>query len=146
MSPPTSSLPDNVLAALQRGNIVEAIKLLRESTGLGLKEAKDLIDQHVRGEPTSPATGPSPGLLPPAVVAALRRGDKIEAIRLLRQATGVGLKEAKDTVESFQSENPGQLGQRSPGQVPKSSVSIWLIAALAALAILAYVFFRDTHR
>jgi hypothetical protein len=88
--------------------------------------------------PTSP--------LPDNVLAALQRGNVIEAIKLLREATGLGLKEAKDAVESFQSGEQGAPGQRSPGEVPKSSVSIWLIAALAALAILAYVFFRDTHR
>jgi ribosomal protein L7/L12 len=31
---------------------------------------------------------------------ALQRGQKIEAIKLYRQATGVGLKEAKDAVEA----------------------------------------------
>jgi hypothetical protein len=30
--------------------------------------------------------------------------------------------------------------QRSPGEVPRSSVGIWLVAALAALALLAYYF------
>ena len=34
MSLSNEHLPANVLAALQRGNSVEAIKLLRESTGL----------------------------------------------------------------------------------------------------------------
>jgi ribosomal protein L7/L12 len=36
------------------------------------------------------------------VVEALRRNQKIEAIKLYRQATGVGLKEAKDYVEGMQ--------------------------------------------
>jgi len=35
-----------------------------------------------------------------AVRDAIQRGRKIEAIKLYRQATGVGLKEAKDTVEA----------------------------------------------
>ena len=33
-----------ILAALKRDNKIEAIKYLRTATGLGLKEAKDLID------------------------------------------------------------------------------------------------------
>ena len=46
---------------------------------------------------------------PPANVAsdvteALRRGAKIEAIKLYREQTGVGLKEAKDFVERLQSQ------------------------------------------
>jgi Ribosomal protein L7/L12 C-terminal domain len=40
--------------------------------------------------------------LPPNVVDALRRGKKIEAIKHYRQATGVGLKEAKDVIEDVQ--------------------------------------------
>jgi len=37
-----------VRAALAGGNKIEAIKLVRERTGLGLKEAKDLVE---RGAP-----------------------------------------------------------------------------------------------
>jgi hypothetical protein len=45
-------LPANVLDALQRGNVVlEAIRLLREATRLRLKEAKEVIDEHLRGNP-----------------------------------------------------------------------------------------------
>jgi hypothetical protein len=37
-----------------------------------------------------------------AVMAALGQGHKIEAIRLLRDATGLGLKEAKNLAETLQ--------------------------------------------
>lgn len=40
--------------------------------------------------------------LPRAVVAALQDGRKIEAIKCYREATGVGLKEAKDVIEEVQ--------------------------------------------
>ena len=40
----SNPLPANVLDALQAGNKIEAIRLLREATGLGLKEAKDWVD------------------------------------------------------------------------------------------------------
>lgn len=36
------------------------------------------------------------------VIGALQRGNKIEAIRHYRQATGAGLKEAKEQVEEIQ--------------------------------------------
>jgi ribosomal protein L7/L12 len=36
------------------------------------------------------------------VVEALRRGEKINAIKLYRQSSGVGLKEAKDAVEEME--------------------------------------------
>jgi hypothetical protein len=40
--------------------------------------------------------------VPPAVVDALARGQKIEAIKAYRQARGVGLKNAKEFVEEVQ--------------------------------------------
>ncbi|HVH25285.1 MAG TPA: ribosomal protein L7/L12 [Vicinamibacterales bacterium] len=39
---------------------------------------------------------------PPAVLDALRRGKKIEAIKAYRAATGADLKEAKDYVEELE--------------------------------------------
>ena len=39
--------------------------------------------------------------VPPGVLDALRAGQKIEAIRVYRQATGVDLKTAKEFVESL---------------------------------------------
>lgn len=48
ITPVQAELPAEVLLALQQGNKIEAIKLLRLRTGLGLKEAKDEIDRVVR--------------------------------------------------------------------------------------------------
>jgi hypothetical protein len=41
--------------------------------------------------------------LPPAAAEALRAGNKIQAIKIYREATGVGLKEAKDAVDRAES-------------------------------------------
>jgi ribosomal protein L7/L12 len=38
-------VPAEVWAALQSGNKIAAIKIYRERTGVGLKEAKDAVDQ-----------------------------------------------------------------------------------------------------
>lgn len=40
------------------------------------------------------------------ILHALERGEKIEAIKLYRHASGVGLKEAKDFVEDMEHRNP----------------------------------------
>lgn len=42
---PTVGVPEEVLAQVRAGNKVEAIKLLRELTGRGLKESHELIDE-----------------------------------------------------------------------------------------------------
>ena len=52
---------------------------------------------------TAPKSPPPPAADSyPDVVAALRAGNKIEAIKHYRAATGVGLKEAKDAVEALE--------------------------------------------
>ena len=137
MSTPASGLPANVLDALRRGDVIEAIKLLRASTGLGLKEAKDMIDQHFRGKPVGMVAAYS-GQLPSSVIAALQKGNKIEAIRLLREQTGLGLKEAKDAVEAPERVT---LGQSAPTAMHIPGNVIWVLVALAiAAALLGYHF------
>lgn len=43
-----NDLPPGVLSAIERGKKIEAIKLLREATGLGLANAKVLVDKAAR--------------------------------------------------------------------------------------------------
>lgn len=38
------AIHSQVLALKRAGNVIEAIKVYREATGLGLKEAKDFVD------------------------------------------------------------------------------------------------------
>jgi ribosomal protein L7/L12 len=133
-------LPADVLAALQRGSSIEAIKLLRESTGLGLKEAKDIIDQHLKGNPAPLPVAADQASLSSAVAAALESGNKIEAIRRLRKETGLGLKQSKELIESFKNERNPQSAGLSPGEVRKSSGSLWFAVGLAALAVIVYYF------
>ena len=46
----------------------------------------------------------------PEVAEAVRAGDKIRAIKLYRDHTGAGLKEAKDTIDQLYAELVGVLG------------------------------------
>ena len=139
--PASAPLPADVLEALAQGQTIEAIKRLRSATGLGLKEAKEAIDRHLAGQP-APARPSIAAMaaLPFSVAAALRKRDKLEAIRLLRGKGGLGLKEAKDAVEAYGREQDGAADyHRAPGEVPRRGVAGWLVLALAivALALLA---------
>ncbi|HEX4780339.1 MAG TPA: ribosomal protein L7/L12 [Usitatibacter sp.] len=75
------NLSIEVLNALRTGNKVEAIRLIREKSGMGLAEAKALVDaydqfkgvagaakgtiaRHVAGVQQAPGTTPLPGLSP----------------------------------------------------------------------------------
>lgn len=48
----SSSLPNAAVEMLWRGEVIEAIKLVRAERNLGLKEAKDLVDAYVRSQPS----------------------------------------------------------------------------------------------
>ena len=91
--------------------------------------------------------------LPADVIAALQRGNKIEAIKRLRQASGLGLKEAKDAVEAAEAAGLPHAGadaganaetsftgraSLAPGEVPRrrGSLARLLLAALVAAAVL----------
>lgn len=49
--PSNLSLPSAALAALQQGRKIEAIKIVRELESIGLKEAKDRVEQYVANDP-----------------------------------------------------------------------------------------------
>ena len=107
----------------QTGNKIYAIKLYRETFGVGLAEAKDAVENIIDGKPvvfanvqsfttahTAFGTGVGGDLgetLDQAfqlakIQAGLQRGNKINAIRLYREAFGVGLAEAKTAVEAME--------------------------------------------
>ena len=160
MNKPPVQLPDEVRAALQRGNLFDAIKLLRQAGVSNLKEAKAVLEAEARrinagkrpgGPSARAASGPHPpampGSFPPAAADALRRGNKIEAIRLVREHHGIGLKEAKDLVEQHEQmivPTVASLAPRdglSPGEVPRSSGRLtWLLVGAAIAAGLVYHF------
>jgi hypothetical protein len=61
--------------------------------------APAVIVPPVRGPAMStPAASP----YPPELTAAIARGDKIRAIKICREVTGVGLREAKTAVETLE--------------------------------------------
>jgi large subunit ribosomal protein L7/L12 len=89
-----------VRSLLAEGRKIEAIKVYREATGAGLKEAKDAVEAINRGiELSTPVDGGDD--VEGQLLSLLGRGEKIQAIKLYREATGAGLKEAKDAVEAL---------------------------------------------
>ncbi len=150
MASPPKSLPAPVLDALRHGDTAEAVRLMRASGGMGLMNAKAIVDSHLgRSIPFKPATPASKPLtgpvfssgLPTSVVEALQRGEKIQAIRLMREITGVGLKEAKDAVDA--SPHTATRGGLSPGEVPRTGRAVWTALAVMLVAWLVYLAMRS---
>ena len=92
-----------LLECVRSGQKIEAIRRLREATGSGLVEAKDAVEALEAGRQAALLGGQTP----PAssdddeILGLLRAGNKIAAIKLRRERTGVGLKEAKEAVEAL---------------------------------------------
>lgn len=86
---------------LQRGQKIEAIKLYRQFTGSGLREAKEAVESIERGFPMEKQDSPQADI-ESQIIALLKNNRKIEAVKLYRKATGLGLKEFKDAVDQIQ--------------------------------------------
>ena len=108
------ALVANIRELYRKGDKLAAVKALRAATGLGLADAIRIADKlgatakparskdgSVAGEPPqiTAAIGPDHNDELRSLVAA---GQQIEAIKLVRTLTGMGLKDAKDYVDRLQ--------------------------------------------
>lgn len=108
----SAPIPAPIASLWRHNDKIAAIKRLREETGMGLAEAKHALESQLDVDD---------GLEPPregaelraAIETALAGGDKIVAIKLLKDATGIGLKDAKDRIESGDPQQ-WQVEARSP--------------------------------
>jgi len=83
---------------------------------------------------------PLSAILSAGAISALSRGNKIEAIKLVRIERGIGLKEAKDVVEEYLRTQPSLQGTFAAAQTQtQRSALLWLIALVGG-AILLYFF------
>jgi hypothetical protein len=108
-------IDDDILTLVAQGNYLDAARLLQSRRGVSLDEAAAEIDR-LRGDITPLDPGSAADPITPEIAAAIRSGRKIEAIKLYRQAHGVGLKEAKDAVDAYEAATRGK--PRSAGPRP----------------------------
>jgi hypothetical protein len=78
--------------------------------------------------------------LPAAAIAALAKGNKIEAIKIVRQEWGADLKDSKDAVEAYAKGRP-DLMPASQQAGSRAEAWFWLLG-LVAVAVAAYYFLR----
>ncbi|MEM9303280.1 MAG: hypothetical protein AAGE01_14290 [Pseudomonadota bacterium] len=140
-------LPPEVVRHLRDGRWIQAIKALREHLDVDLASAKNIIDgyRHGDGPPDLPsAPPPSSGYqtrqqhhaLPARVVGLLHSGQKIEAIKRLREERGLGLKDAHDQVQAYLGRHP-ELARLNP-----SGGGRFLVIAAVVIVVVAYVAWR----
>ena len=105
----TGEFNERLQKLIDQWRVIEAVKLVRETKNIGLKEAKDYINKFMRGEETEGVIFESsekelltPEELDGKVFEMLVKKQKIHAIKLVKENLNIGLKEAKDYVEEIE--------------------------------------------
>nr|WP_165966086.1 ribosomal protein L7/L12 [Actinomadura sp. 7K534] len=89
---------ERVLTMIGKGQYIPAIKLVREVTGLGLKEAKEYVDS-LKGEAFARVVPPEAQGKAQALIA---QGSPKDAVKLIRRELGLDSRAAKDYVKALQ--------------------------------------------
>lgn len=127
---------------------IALIKALRDATGLGLRDAKQAVESYLARRGGQVPTGPEADRLAgwiddllDAERAAASKEDrpinKILLIKALRDASGLGLKQAKIAVEDYLRRRGGEGLPSGSKAAPMAWLAILLlaIAAVAAYAL-----------
>ncbi len=142
----SNSISELILA----GQKIEAIKAYKEITGMGLRESKEFIDdleaqlrrdypdfpQNLASSPKShrPSMGNIPEEDAKKMTDFIFAGQKIAAIKMYKEATGLGLKESKDVIDALEK----QLREECPDEFAHAAkTGCSLLLAAGALVTMA---------
>lgn len=158
----STPIPAEIFSIWNSGSKVLAIKLLREQSGLGLAEAKQLLESADAADSPRPVNSAIPQSVELStelrtelgIHAAMASGNKLEAVKLLKEATGLGLAEAKERIDEAMQGEPLNLkaarhqptlpnaASSAPGEVKGSHSTLWLALILVALAWGAWFYLK----
>ncbi|NII81832.1 MULTISPECIES: ribosomal protein L7/L12 [unclassified Pedobacter] len=142
------------LLFLSRNQKVAAVKVVKDHSGCGLKEAKDYVDALEEGV-NQPVTNLAD--LDAELLVILSQGNKLNAIKHYKDVTGLGLAESKDYIEKLmQFKVSGNMMQQSRdtdvknivsanvtnNQNPPKNFLIKLLIIILIAAALAYFMFK----
>lgn len=129
-----TTLPEHIAGLIRQGRKIEAIKLIREETGVGLAEAKSAVEQLSRDRAFDEPVAMSPEQTDAEVRRLAYAGQKVQAVKLLREQSGLGLKEAVEQVERL----PVDPAMAARGA--RARLVVVVVMALAVLVGLVAVF------
>jgi ribosomal protein L7/L12 len=125
---------ETIQSELRAGRKIGAVKYYREFTGTILAEAKHAVEMIERkGAVAAGLSGTlsDDGIEP--ILVELRAGRKIQAIKMYREATGLGLAEAKAAVEQLAIANAIPEPAKKAGCGASAIVFLTVSAATYAL-------------
>jgi ribosomal protein L7/L12 len=86
---------------LSENRKVEAIKLVMDTTHIHLKEAKDFIDNYKTANVSTSNEAAPRRDIDTEILKLLANGNKLAAVKLYKDATGLGLADSKDYVDQL---------------------------------------------
>ena len=98
---PKDTTDEDIRTLAEQGKKIEAIKLYRALHGVGIREAKDAVEDMLLGRDSSSQSNLSENVSDDDIRVLARQGKMIQAIKSYRILHGAGLKEAKDAVEEM---------------------------------------------
>ena len=124
----SSNVEDRIRTLMQQNRKLDAIKLIRSTTGWGLKQSKDYLDAFPYLAPLPITEGMGNGNPTPPIESFdidhhdindrvrlfMQRGRKIDAIKLVRTVTNWSLKEAKNYIDHYPDVAPLPITERGP--------------------------------
>jgi ribosomal protein L7/L12 len=131
-----SDLTDELLCLLGEGRKIEAVRRYREVTGVDLARAKQAVDDLEAGLQANAGASSVDDELSVAVLRLVREGDFIAAVKHYREATGRGLREAKEAVEAICRAD----GIDRPTVTPSPTgffIALGIVASVIAAVVLA---------
>jgi ribosomal protein L7/L12 len=152
MSSSQIRFPPEAIAALEQGNTIVAIKLVRSANDMDLRTAKQTVEAYLSGErsySTDAFVAPAQahvenGELPSEALAALAKGRRVEAVKIVREHYGLHLKEAKDKVDAYIGKHPSRVRQSIKTSTVERDRTLprgwWIFLGLLLLA--AFYFLR----
>lgn len=139
---------------LSKNQKIAAVKVIKDNSNCGLKEAKDYVDA-LEGGVQPPVNNVAN--LDAELLVILNQGNKLNAIKHYKDATGLGLAESKDYIEKLmQFKVNGNMAQQSRDTDIKNIISdyagndqnpiknflIKLLIIILVAAALTYVMFN----
>jgi hypothetical protein len=89
--------------------LIQAVYVYHQATGVGLAEAREAVEEMARNEYSKPPSGVrnfDDPVLEGKIRSLLSRGKKIDAVKIYRAEYDVSLNEAKDAVERIAASMP----------------------------------------